>query len=364
MQDRRLIEIFLELTAIDAMSQNERPVADYITAFLTRLGFSPKEDNTREITGSNTGNLICPIGTGGNFALLSHMDTVRPTKDLKHVVTDEKITTSGNTILGGDDRAGITAILYAVEKAVKEKAQLNDFTVAFTVCEETTMLGSLSIQLPDYIKGGIIFDSQYRPGKFIFAACGAKYFNVKIIGKASHAGISPEKGINSIAAASAIISNIKQGRIDDETTVNIGTISGGEATNVISPLTVFDGEVRSFDKAKVDNVLDEIKSTVSRISGEMKAQYVIEDRWDFEPFVLPKTSPVYIKINNAIINAGLEAAPVTSLGGSDANALNARGIEAVNIGIGAQNPHADDEFILIEDLYKASEIASQLIRKQ
>lgn len=363
MQDRRLIDIFLELTAIDALSQNEKPVADYIKKFLAGLGITASEDNTKEATGSNTGNLICKVGTGGNFALLSHMDTARPTKNLKAIVHNDRITSSGDTILGGDDRAGISVILYSVEKAIKEKVPINDFTIGFTVCEETTMLGSRTIMLPEQIKGGIIFDSQYRPGKFIYAACGAKYFKVKIIGKASHAGIFPEKGINSIAVASAIIANITQGRLDEETTVNIGTIQGGEATNVVSPVTVFEGEVRSFDKQKVEKVLDEIKTTIIKISEHNKAQFIIDERWDFEPFVLSETSSTYKRISEAIAGAGLEVQPVKSLGGSDANSLNARGIEAVNIGIGAQNPHGDDEFILIEDLYKAAEIASRLIRK-
>lgn len=363
MQDRRLIDIFLELTAIDALSQNEKPVADYIKKFLANLGITAVEDTTTELTGSNTGNLICKVGTGGDFALLSHMDTARPTKNLKAIVSEDRITSSGDTILGGDDRAGISVILYAVEKAVKENAALNDFTIGFTVCEETTMLGSRTIMLPEQIRGGIIFDSQYRPGKFIYAACGAMYFKVKIIGKASHAGIFPEKGINSIAVASAIIANISQGRIDEETTVNIGTIQGGEATNVVSPVTVFEGEVRSFDKDKVEKVMGDIRTTIIKLSEHMKAQYIIDDRWDFEPFVLPEVSPTYKRIYSAIAETGLEVHPVRSLGGSDANSLNARGIESVNIGIGAQNPHGDDEFILIEDLYKAAEIASKLIRK-
>mgnify|MGYP001440962694 FL=1 len=363
MNNQRLINLFLEVARINALSGNEKPLADYIKSFLTKNNYSVTEDNSKEFTKSNTGNLICKIGSGGNFILLSHMDTARPTENVKPIILEDKITSSGDTVLGVDNRAGVAVLLYTLEKIANENIPVKDFTVAFTTCEETTLFGSKNLGVNGEIKKGFIFDSGYRPGNFIYSACGAIGLTIKIVGKASHSGISPEKGINSMLAAAKAISRLPLGRIDEETTMNIGLLKSGSAVNVIPELTELEGEVRSFNLKKAENYFDQLVTIFKEECEKVNAKFEIDYFWDFMPYTIPESSSVYIETINAIKKVGLDPVPAISLGGSDANSLNARGIESINLGIGAQNPHSNDEFIFIEDLNKTAEIALELIKK-
>lgn len=359
----RLIELFLQAAKINAVSGNERPVAEFIKSFLKGYGYNVREDDSASVSGSNTGNVICTVGTGGEFLVCSHMDTARPTEHVKPKILDDKIVSSGDTVLGVDNRAGISVLLYTLEKAAKEKIPLKDFTVVFTTSEETTMGGSKNLKVDKKIKRGFIFDSGYRPGHFIYSACGAMGFKISVKGKASHSGIAPEKGINSILAAARAISKLPLGRIDNETTMNIGLLQGGSAVNVIPEMTEMEGEVRSFDLKKVEDYIELVRSTFTTEAQSSGASADINCFWDFMPFTIPENAEVYKETVDVIGRAGLNPVPMISLGGSDANCLNANGIQAINLGIGAQNPHSNEEFIYLEDLEKTAEIALQLIKK-
>lgn len=364
MNTQRLINLFLEIAQINALSGSEKPVAEYIKSYLSKYNYTFFEDDSKEFTKSNTGNLICKVGGGGDFIFTSHMDTARPTENVKPIISKDKITSSGDTVLGVDNRAGIAALLYTLERIAKEKIPVKDFTVAFTTCEETTLFGSKHLGINGSIKKGFVFDSGYRPGNFIYSACGAIGFKMKIIGKASHSGISPEKGINSLQVASKAISQLPLGRIDEETTINIGTIKSGSAVNVIPALTELEGEVRSFDLKKAENYFDLLVETFKKEAEIHKAKIEYDYYWDFKPYTISESSSVYQSVVNAIKKVGLKPVSKISLGGSDANSLNARGIESINLGIGAQNPHSDEEFIFIEDLVKTADLALELVKKE
>lgn len=363
MDNQRLIDLFLEVARINALSGNEKPLAEFIKSFLSKFNYNVKEDEAAKFTNSNTGNLICKIGSGGDFVLLSHMDTARPTENLKPIIKDDRIVSSGDTVLGVDNRAGVSVLLSTLEKIAKEKIPVKDFTVAFTTCEETTLFGSKNLGVNGDIKNGFIFDSGYRPGNFIYSACGAIGLKIKIIGKASHSGIAPEKGINSMQIAAKAISQLPLGRIDQETTMNIGLLKSGSAVNVIPELTELEGEVRSFNLKKAEKFFNQLVSIFKEETEKVGAQFECEHFWDFMPYTILETSPVFKETVRAIKKVGLEPTPKISLGGSDANSLNGRGIESINLGIGAQNPHSNEEFIFIEDLIKSAEIALELVKK-
>jgi tripeptide aminopeptidase len=363
MNTNYLIELFLEVAKIDALSGNEKPLADFIKSFLSKFNYNITEDDSKVFSKSNTGNLICKVGSGGDFVLTAHMDTARPTADVVPKILKDKIVSSGNTVLGVDNRAGVTALLFMLEKIARERIPVKDFTVAFTTCEETTLFGSKYLGLNGNIKYGFVFDSGYRPGNFIYSACGALGFKIKVLGKASHSGISPEKGINSLLIASKAISKLPLGRIDDESTMNIGILKGGSAVNVIPEVTELDGEVRSFDMKKVEEyfkfTLDSFIKEADALGGKIE----VESFWDFKPYTIPENSPVFEQTVRVLKKVGIEPTPKISLGGSDANSLNEKRIESINLGIGAQNPHSNDEFIFIEDLVKSAEIAIELVKK-
>jgi tripeptide aminopeptidase len=359
-----LIELFLQLAKINALSGNEKPLADFIKKFLTNLGYQVEEDNAKVKTGSNTGNLTCRIGSGGDFVLLSHMDTARPTSEVKPIIKEDRIESSGDTVLGVDNRAGVSVLLYTLEKIANEKIPVRDFTIAFTTCEETTLFGSQNLGVNGKIKKGFVFDSGYRPGNFIYSACGAMAFKIRIIGKASHSGIAPEKGINAMQIAAKAISKLPLGRIDEDTTMNIGILKSGSAVNVIPELAELEGEVRSFDLKKAESYFNLLSTTFNEEVKTAGAKMEINSFWDFMPYTIPENSEVYNEIVRALKAVGLTPTPKISLGGSDANSLNARGIQSVNLGIGAQNPHSNDEYIYIEDLVKSAELALELVRKK
>ncbi|MCX8056012.1 MAG: M20/M25/M40 family metallo-hydrolase [Ignavibacteria bacterium] len=354
-------DLFISLAKIEGLSKNERNVNEFIKNFLTNYGLPVFEDNANSIDGGNSGNLICKINGGGDFVLLAHMDTVSSTAQLNPVIENGKITTDGNSILGADNRAGITAILYALKKSIEKNNSLKPFTIAFTICEETTLSGSKNIELDDKIKMGFVFDSHLDPGNFIIKSPGALMFTISVKGKPAHAGIEPEKGINAIECSAKSIARIKQGRIDEETTLNFGKIMGGKATNVVPSLVNIEGEIRSFKIEKVETQFEIVNKIFQEEADKIGCSINIESQWDFKPYRINPESEVYQRINRAIRAIGLEPKEAFSFGGSDANSLNARGIQAVNIGIGAKNPHSNKEYILIEHLIQASKIAYQLM---
>lgn len=363
MPDERLAELFLELARLDGASGKEALVAAYAVAFLKKLGLPAATDNAAAASGSDTGNVVCPVNGGGDFALLAHMDTARDTSATRQVVTADRIASDGKAQLGADDRAGMAAILRAVERGVQGGLPLKPFTIVFTTQEETSMAGGLNLDLGPAVKRGFVFDSSLDPGSYAVSSPGAAVFDARVTGRPSHAGIAPEKGVCAIRIAAKAISSVKFGRLDEDTTSNIGTISGGQATNVVPPSARVNGEVRSLDTAKVLPELDRIKAAFERAAAEAGGTVNFGWTWDFKPYRHAPDSEVCRLAAAAVGAAGLAPAPVPSHGGSDANSLNAKGVETVNFGIGARNPHADDEYILLEHLEKATEIAWQLIKK-
>jgi len=163
--------------------------------------------------------------------------------------------------------------------------------------------------------------------------------------------------------AAKAISQLPLGRIDEETTMNIGVLKSGSAVNVIPELTEIEGEVRSFNLIKAEKNFNLLVNIFKGEAEKVNAKIEIDYFWDFVPYTISESSHVYNETVRAIKKVGLEPIPKFSLGGSDANSLNGRGIESINLGIGAQNPHSNDEFIYIEDLNRSAEIVLELVKK-
>jgi len=363
MNETNLSELFLRLAAIEALSQHEMPVADQIQALLAGMGLRSFRDHSQEKTGSDTGNLICQVGDGGDTLFLAHMDTARPPGALRPRILADRITSDGTTVLGADNRAGIALLVHAVESVLAEGRRGRNFTLAFTVCEETSLAGSLHLEIEPRSRRCFIFDSSLRPGAFITASCGAKSFRAAVKGVAAHSGLAPERGINAIAVAARALCRIRQGRVDGDATVNIGLIQGGSAVNVVPEAAILKGEVRAFDMGLAEPLLEEIRVAFAAEAAGAGAGLDFSAEWDFKPYRVAPDSGIYRDVLAVLQRLGLEPSPVLSLAGSDANSLNGRGIQAINLGIGAQNPHADDEFILLEDLNRACAIAMELMKR-
>ncbi|MBI9060318.1 MAG: M20/M25/M40 family metallo-hydrolase [Labilibaculum sp.] len=292
------------------------------------------------------------------------MDTARSTRGVKPILKKDRITSDGSTVLGVDNRVGIAILLFLTEKIIKEKTPVESFTLAFTTCEETTLGGSRNLALNNKIKRGFIFDSHQAPGKYINSSFGAAGFTINIFGKAAHSGIEPEKGINALQIAVKALSKIKTGRLADDTTINFGKIEGGTATNVVPDKIFVNGEVRSNTMEKVEKHISIISQKFQEAAKSLCGKIEFKWEWDFKPYRVPSNSKIISEIKNAISNANIEPIESISKGGSDANSFNEKGIQSINLGIGAQNPHSNDEFILLEDLQKSFNIAYELVRKK
>ena len=363
MIDLRLQALFLELVRIDAPSGNEHAMMRYLMSYFSALGLDAYLDDTGKRAGIDTTNVVVKIAGGGDFFLAAHQDTVRSTAELRPVIHEDRITSDGTTILGADNRAGMAAILYAVEEAVRMRKTIRPCTLVFTVCEETSMAGSQHFEPASTLTHGFTFDSSLPPGSFVNRSCGAIAFTLEVIGRQAHAGLAPEKGVNAIRIASEALSRFPYGRIDEETLANIGTIEGGSAINVVPDLVKIIGEIRAEDTYKAETmmmeVLQDFRETAKAYGGQVRNEYV----WDFIPYSIDECEIPCRRLKEVTAQLGLPFKGVKSMGGSDAHWFNHKGVKTINLGIGAQNPHQDEEFIRLQDLQAAANIASLLITK-
>lgn len=294
--------------------------------------------------------------------LLAHMDTARSTKDVRPVFLEDRITSDGTTALGVDDRLGVAAILYAVKTAIEQNIVIRPFTMAFTTCEETTLLGSKNLRLDKAITSGFVFDSYLPIGHFISQSSGAATVNVKINGNAAHSDILPEKRVNAIQIAVEALSNAPFGRISPNTTVDIGMVSSNAAANVVTDYIEMRGEICSTQLAVIEEQVEKVKQAFIDAAKKYGGAVECEITWNFKPYKIASNDEPYKRIVEVFESIRLEPKTEISWGGSDANSLNASGIATVNLGIGAQNPHSNEEFILLKDIENLARIALGLIK--
>ncbi len=312
MNKERLIETFTELCKRESESGNERKVADYIFEYLKEINIKVIEDNAGEKTGGNTGNLIIEIpGTiPGKILLSAHIDTVVPGKNVVPIIDDEKITSSGDTILGADDKAGVAIILETIKQIKEEKLETKDLLIIFSVSEETGLLGAKNVDENIKADYAYILDSSSKPGTIIVQAPVHYTYHCKVKGKSSHAGIAPEKGINAIKIAGEVISKLPTGRIDKETTANIGLISGGSATNIVPEETEIKGEIRSYNKEKAEKLLTETENIFITITKNNFGTWDFSYKKEYDNFKISENDEVVTLAKKAIEKASL--IPITA----------------------------------------------------
>ena len=365
-RQQELLSLFLRLAPIEGVSHAERAIADEVTTILGRGGVRVLEDDAAGVVKGNAGNLLCfpPSFDGQAPAILleAHLDTVQSTAFLRPVVKEDRVTSDGTTILGADNRMGLSILVDLLLGVAGSTAPHRNFFVALTVCEETGLYGADAIDFSRHkVTAAYVFDCSKRPGIYILESVGLYAYTAQFLGKAAHAGVAPEEGVSAIGLAAAAISKLRLGRIDADTTSNIGKIYGGEAVNVVPDKVTIEGEVRSFCPERIKQELEVIERTFEdAVRGAGRLQFKAVP--DFEPYVHKPESPAIVELDCALRAAGLTPQPIRYMGGSDANKYNARGIPAINIGIGAQKPHSVEEFFLLEDLHKSSGIAHELIQ--
>ncbi|MCL2156136.1 MAG: M20/M25/M40 family metallo-hydrolase [Leptospirales bacterium] len=356
----RLIRTFVELAELSSPSWHEKQVMDYLIKRFKKIGAVCVPYKCGE-----SYNLLIQIpGDGARTPILfsGHMDTVGPCENIKVIVTDTKISSNGATVLGGDDKAAIAAFIEAFEYVKDSKIPHGNIEILLSCAEEVGLKGIKGFDLSLLkSKFGFVFDSSGDIGRIIVKAPYHSNMKIQIKGRASHAGMAPEKGINAIRVLSEIIATLPNGRIDDETTINIGVISGGRATNIVPEVAVCDLEVRSIQKNKMLNVERDVRSTVKNICSKYKAKASIERSLEYEGFIIKKDDPISVMVSKAIKKIGLKPVFASMGGGSDTNIINRSNIKAINLSCGMQKIHSTEEFIMIKDIITVTKLVVSIL---
>ncbi|MBW1965932.1 MAG: M20/M25/M40 family metallo-hydrolase [Deltaproteobacteria bacterium] len=370
----RLADTFRQLVQMDSPSREEGAVADWIKRTLKKeVGADVIEDQSRNQTGSESGNIIVRIpGTEKVTPLFfnAHLDTVEPGRGIKVIFKDGVFQSDGTTVLGGDDKAAV-AILIEVARLLKEyRVSHGPIEFLFTVCEEIGLLGAKSLD-PALLeaKAGYALDSS-DPEILINQAPCAVRFKIRVVGRAAHAGLNPELGINAIQVAARALAEVPLGRIDELTTANVGLIRGGKATNIVPEEVELEGEVRSHNPRKLREVRDQILEIFHRVAQDfgpvenaglplIKAE-VIDD---YPLMSVSEEHPLVATAEKVAKELGRKLRPGMTGGGSDANIFNAKGLATVIMGIGMQNVHTTSERISLDDMVASAEFVLEIIGK-
>ncbi len=357
---KRVLQEFYELIGIACPSRQERQVADLMIKRLQDLGGTVTEDKASAKTlGGNTGNLVANFKGSKDGAptllLGAHLDCVNPCAGIKPRLEKGVLKSDGTTILGGDDKGGVVAILETLRCLKEQNIPHGDLQVVFSVCEEQGVQGTKALDKSLlHADFGYALDSSGRPGKIIHAAPGQNKIFAKIHGKTAHGGVAPEKGINAIKKAAAILMDVPTSRIDEETTCNIGIINGGTATNIVPDLVEVAMDCRSRNKEKLARLTEKIVTAYQEGGKRNGVKVDVEVRPSYNPYQLPDDSPCITLAAQAAKELGLPVDVAGSGGGSDANHLNDV-LPCTVLGTGMTNCHTVDEILLEEDLYMTCE---------
>lgn len=356
----RMLAEFKEIVAVPCHTLQERPVFEMLRAKLEALGFTVEEDDAGEKLGGNCGNLwaFLPGNKEGAVSVMlsAHMDGVEPCGGTTVVQKDGVLYSDGTTILGGDDKSGVVAILEGVRMLVEENAEHGDIQIFFTIAEEGGVNGSRCMDRSK-IKAEVAYalDGEGAPGEIVIGAPGQYRYKISVHGKKAHGGVEPEKGINAIMIAAKALAEVKRyGRIDEETTCNIGIIGGGVATNVVPNLVVIEGDVRSRNNDKLEAIREEVVSTICNAVEKYGAKVTAEVEHKYSGFLIDTESTVVKLAKSACAMYGFAPDITQTGGGSDANFINAYGVPCVILGTGMQNVHTVEEFLKEEDLYNSA----------
>jgi len=370
----RLAATFTELCEISSPSRKEARIAAHLKQKFTALGAdSIYEDNSGPKTGANCGNIIIRFtGTHPELEPLffsCHMDTVEPANNIEVIRTGELFTSKGDTVLGGDDKSGIAAVLELIDLLKENNIPHSSIEIILTTCEEIGLLGAKYLEY-DKIqsKYGYALDST-GINHVIIGAPAANKFEIKIKGVAAHAGLNPETGINSLSLAADALSKITVGRLDKESTRNFGLINGGTATNIVPELVTIHGEVRSHSPEKLTLYTKEIIDTFNTVIDGWKAEQGPADRCPLMEYNVTADYPVLsLDMDTQVIKRIQQASEkndkniefIVAGGGSDANIFNGHGLPTAIVATGMDKVHTVNEQLHLDDLVNLTELLHAL----
>jgi tripeptide aminopeptidase len=359
----RLANDFARLCEVESPSREERAVADLIAAELRACGLQAAEDASAARTGSNTGNLLARIPgppDAPTVLLCAHLDTVPLTAPIEVVREHGCFTNRNEGILGADNKAAVAVLLGIARRYAAGGAPVG-IELVFTTCEEIALLGAKELTHELRADFGFVFDHATPLGELIVAA--PSYYRVEahVHGAAAHAGIRPEAGHNAISAAAEAIASMSLGRLDPETTANVGTIRGGTAPNVVAERCDVTLEARSLDDAKAGEAVSGIVDAFTEACADMECDVETTVERLFRAYRLPPSSPPVVAASAALEALGIEPSPIATGGGSDANVFVSNGIPVVNVADGTVGNHQPDESIAVATLESVLDIALGIV---
>jgi tripeptide aminopeptidase len=349
-----VVSLFTELAAIPSPPGDERAVADRVTAYLCDLGLEVSEDGAGETVGSTMGNLLArvePTAEGTPLFFCAHLDTVPPEGPIEPVLEDGVVRNGAGTILGADNKAAVAAMLEGARIVVAESRPHPGIELLFTPKEEVGLLGAAAFDHERlHARVGFVYDQAAPIGEVILGAPHAHAMQVRFHGRPAHSGMHPEEGRSAIAAAARAIADLRLGRVDEETTANVGVIEGGTAGNIVPEWCTFLAEARSQDEAKLSDLVQEILEAVTFAAELGECEVETEVRKSYRGYRFRRDDLAITLACEALTRSGFEPTFALSGGAADANVFNDRGLACVNLANGMANIHTPEEQITTDDL--------------
>jgi tripeptide aminopeptidase len=362
---QRLLDRFVRLCEIPSPTGDERAVADAVLAELRGLGVDVREDDSAGAARANAGNLIARVpGSGEGWVLLcAHLDTVPHEGPIEVELANGVYRSRGDTILGADNKAAVTVLVELAARHVADPLPIG-LELVFTVAEEDGLRGAKALHLESLRSPyGFVFDHASPIGELIVAAPTYQRLAADFTGEEAHAGIRPEAGRSAIAAAAAAISEMELGRLDEETTANVGTIEGGTATNVVPGQCRIEAEARSIDESRSSEVIGRMVEACTWAAGEHDCDLALDVFEMFRGYRMPRDSAAVAVARAALESTGHEPRAVATGGGSDANALMAAGFETVLLANGTEANHTPEETVAARRIVEMLEIGEAIARE-
>ncbi|MFL5959463.1 MAG: M20/M25/M40 family metallo-hydrolase [Gaiellaceae bacterium] len=351
------VDLFLELVSLPTPSGEERAAADVVLRYLRELGLEPDEDAF-----GNVYARVEPTADGTPLFFCAHLDTVPPSGELRPVVEDELIRNAGGTILGGDNKAAVVQMLEGVRRVLVENVPQAGIELLFTRQEEVGLLGAAAFDHTRLrARLGFVYDQEGSIGEIILGAPSAQGLEITFRGRAAHAGMAPEEGRSAIRAAAKAIADLRLGRVDEETTANVGLIRGGTAGNIVPEECSFVAEARSHDERKLADLVQEMLEACAFAASETECEVQTELRKTYRGYRFAKSDDVVRLAADALGRCGHEVRYGFSGGAADANVFNDRGLRCLNLTSGVHDFHSPDERISVADLDEMVDVTVALV---
>jgi tripeptide aminopeptidase len=361
--DERLLDRFTRLCEVSSPTGHERPVADDIRSELGELGIEAQEDDSAEEARSDSNNVIArvPGESDGWVMFCAHMDTVPDSGGVEVAFADGVFRSRGETILGADNKAAVAVLMELAARYASAKPPCG-IELVFTVAEEDGLRGAKALDLGLLrSQTGFVLDHASPIGEVITAAPTNKRLVAEFEGAEAHAGIRPEDGHNAIHAAGTAVAAMALGRLDAETTANIGQIDGGTAANVVPGHCRVDGEARSLDEARVSEVIGSMVDACTWAASEHSCDVDIDVVEKFRGYRLPASSRGLQLARAGLERCGHEVSEIPTGGGSDANAFAVKGFDCVLLANGTEANHTPDESVAATRLVEMLAVCDAIV---